>query len=93
MFQCSWQEISMKVTLMYCWTCIGSNPVKSTIGVNSGVSFLVGGGRSSILQNTWNTAECEVWAQSFISIITLKLDKHTLALATFTNGSTLMNEN
>lgn len=75
---------------MYCWTCIGSNPVKSTIGVNSGVSFLVGGGRSSILQNTWNIAECEFWTQSCVIII-LKLDKYTLA--TFTNGSTQVNEN
>lgn len=74
MFQCSSQEISLKVTLMYCCTCIGSNPVKSTIGVSSGVSFLVGGGRSSILQNTGNTAECDVWAQG---CIILKLDMHS----------------
>jgi len=64
----SLQEVSAKVTLMYCWTCIGSNPVKSTIGVNSGVSFLVGGGRSSILQNTWNTAEYK----SGYNVITLE---------------------
>lgn len=69
MFKCSSQEISLKVTLMYCCTCIGSNPVKSTIGVSSGVSFLVGGGRSSILQSIGNTAECDVWAQGCRTVI------------------------
>lgn len=88
MFQCSSQEISLKVTLMYCCTCIGSNPVKSTIGVSSGVSFLVGGGRSSILQNTGNKAECDIWAQG-CRIGILKLDMHTFA----TNGMTQMKEN
>lgn len=89
MFQCSSQEISLKVTLMYCCTCIGSNPVKSTIGVSSGVSFLVGGGRSSILQNMGNT-ECDVWAHGCRTVI-LKLDMHTFA--SFNNRMTQMNEN
>lgn len=69
MFHRSSQEISLKVTLMYCCTCIGSNPVKSTIGVSSGVSFLVGGGRSSILQKMGNIAQCDIWAQGCRTVI------------------------
>lgn len=64
--------------------------MKSTIGVSSGVSFLVGGGRSSILQNTGNTAEYDVQPQGCTTGI-LKLDMHTFA--SFTNGMTQMNEN
>lgn len=39
------------LTLTYCCTCTGSNPVNSTEGASSGANFLVGGGMSSILQN------------------------------------------